>query len=48
MLITHCPRENYGMLSENLRLGSCAAAKQFALNHACDVNLGDAPSRVSS
>lgn len=48
MLITHCPRENYGMLSGDLRLGSYAAAKQFALNHACDMNLGDAPSSVSS
>lgn len=48
MLITHCSRENYGMLSENLRLGSDAAAKQFPLNHACDMNLRDAPSTVSS
>ncbi|KAM3676640.1 LOW QUALITY PROTEIN: microtubule-associated protein 1 light chain 3 gamma [Ammospiza maritima maritima] len=36
------------VLSENLRLGSYAAPKQLALNHACDTNLGDAPSSVSS
>lgn len=48
MLITHYARENYGMLSENLRLGSYAAAKQFALNHARDMNLRVVPSSVSS
>lgn len=48
MLITHYPRENCGMLSENLRLGSYVAAKQFALIHTCDTKLGDAPSSVSS
>lgn len=48
MLFTHCSRENYGMPSRNLRLGPCAAAKQFAMNHACDMNLGDAPSNMSS
>ncbi|KAM6366604.1 LOW QUALITY PROTEIN: microtubule-associated protein 1 light chain 3 gamma [Alca torda] len=33
---------------KNLRLGPCAAVKQFAMNHTCDMNLGDAPSSVSS
>lgn len=32
------------MPSKNLRLGPCAAVKQFVMNHACDMNLGDAPS----
>lgn len=48
MLFTCCSTENYGTLSKNLRLGPCATLKQFVMNHACDMNLGDAPSNMSS
>lgn len=48
MLFNHCSRENYGMPSKNLRLDPCAAAKQFAMNCACDINLGDAPPNMRS
>jgi len=48
MLFTHRSRESYGMPSKNLKLGPCAAVKQFAVNCACEVNVGDAPSNMSS
>lgn len=48
MLFNHRSRENYAMPSENLRLGPCAAVKQFAMNRACDMNLGDAPPSMRS
>ncbi|XP_054018469.1 microtubule-associated proteins 1A/1B light chain 3C [Dryobates pubescens] len=40
--------ETMAHLKKHLRLGPCAAAKQFSMNHACDMNLGDAPADKSS
>lgn len=33
---------------KHLRLGPHAAAKQFPINHTCEMNLGDAPANMSS